>query len=76
MTDDGAIWSILRYHAPKKRWISMDEIFAIIESHVVFDFEDMEIVNPSLGNPRWKHNVRHLLKLKKERGIIRTRKKK
>jgi len=78
-TDDGgimmqtaAIWSILQTHAPRKRWISIGELYTIVESHSTLDNEDLEV--HASHTPMWKLNVRRVLENKKRTGRVQGRK--
>lgn len=71
MTQPSALWGTLQQHAPKRRWISMTEIFSIIEAHSAFDSDDLKLL-PS-NDLRWKRNVRQLLRGKKKTGKVKGR---
>jgi hypothetical protein len=71
MLQRSTIWSILRRHVPKQQWVSIGEIFMIVESHWTMDSEDMELNARHI--PRWKRNVRSELHSMKKRGRIQGR---
>lgn len=73
MTGPGEIWRILSVYAPKRRWISIGEVFTIVESRSTLDSEDLRLGN-SL-TPKWKLNVRRVLQTKKRKGVIQGRQK-
>jgi len=73
MTGRVAIWNIMLENIPRRQWISIGEIFSIVESRSDLDNEDLEL-NP-LQVPRWKINVRRALMNKKRAGRIQGRKK-
>ena len=73
MTGPGEIWKILNDHAPKKQWISIGEIFSIVESQSTLDTEDLHL--SSSLTPNWKLNVRRVLQTKKRRGALQGRQK-
>jgi len=73
MTGQVAIWNIMRKHIPRKQWISIGEIFAIVESRSDLDNEDLEI--NSMHIPRWKFTVRRALMDKKRAGFVQGRRK-
>ena len=67
------IWSILKDHVPRKRWVSIGEIFSIVESHSTLDNEDLKVHTPTANSPRWKVAVRRLLATQKKGGKVRGR---
>jgi hypothetical protein len=71
VTQTSALWGTLQRHAPKRQWISMPEIFSIIESHSTFDYDDLKLL-PS-NDPQWKRNVRQLLQDQKKTGRVKGR---
>jgi hypothetical protein len=73
MTDDATIWRALQESLPKKIWVSLSDIYAIVQSRVYLDREDLERRHPSSGSPQWKTNVRRLLRAQARVGRIRTR---
>jgi hypothetical protein len=72
MTGPSAMWNVMRTHIPRKRWVSIGEIFEIVESRSKLDKEDLEL--NSMSFPRWKLNVCRALMEKKKTGGIRARK--
>jgi hypothetical protein len=73
MTDDATIWRTLQEFLPKRTWISLSDIYGIVQSRVLLDKEDLEHQTPSSGFPQWKANVRRLLRAKARIGRIRAR---
>ena len=74
MTDNSTIWKALQEHLPKRTWIPIAEVFATVQNRVVLDEEDLEHAPSPRNTPRWKSNVRHLLRMKQRTGSIRARK--
>ncbi len=74
VTDNKTIWNTLQQHVPKRKWISLSEIFAIIQARISLDAEDLGRASSHSGTPRWEANVRRLLRVKVQTGIVRTRK--
>ncbi len=74
VTDNTTIWNTLQKHVPKRKWISLSEIFAIIQARVLLDAEDLGPASPHSGTPRWHANVRRLLRVKVQTGNVRSRK--
>jgi hypothetical protein len=73
MTNSAIIWKTLQERLPKHTWMPIAEVYAAVENYVQLDAEDLENVHPSSPRPRWKSNVRRLLRQKKESGTIRHR---
>jgi hypothetical protein len=71
MTDNTTIWKSLQEHLPKRTWIPIAKIFATVEKFVPLDGEDLYAAQPE--RPRWKSNVRRLLRLKVRAGSVRSR---
>jgi hypothetical protein len=76
MTDNAAIWKTLQERLPKHTWMPIAEVYAAVENNVPLDAEDLHNIHPSAHRPRWKSNVRRLLREKKECGTIRARRSK
>ncbi len=55
---------------PPGRWLSPGEICELVESNVTLDREDMETVPPTQREPKWRRNVRNVLKADKSTGRI------
>ena len=64
------IWSIIRTHMPRERWISVDEIYQMVERYGNLDVEDFEPQSPTSNIPKWKRNVRNVLQYRKGTGEI------
>ena len=72
MTGRAAIWNIMREHLPRRQWISISEIFAIVESRSDLDKEDLAL--NCFRVPKWRLTVRRALMEKKRAGSIQGRK--
>ena len=70
MLQTSTIWNVMQDHVPKKQWVPIDRIFAIIESHCVLDKEDLKIHVRAPKNPHWRTSVRRVLDVKKKSGEI------
>jgi hypothetical protein len=73
MTDNATIWKTLQERLPKRTWMPISAIYAAVETYVQLDAEDLEDVRATLHRPRWKSNVRRLLRQKKECGTVHAR---
>ncbi len=75
MTDNTTIWNTLQDYVPKRKWISLSEIFTVLQGRILLDAEDLGRASSRSGGLRWEANVRHLLYTKVHTGIVRSRKK-
>lgn len=64
------IWSILRTRMPNSGWLSLQDIYELVDSHGILDDEDYEPQSPTSDLPKWKRNVRNVLQYRKQRGEI------
>jgi hypothetical protein len=67
------IWGIIQEHAPRKQWVSSEDIYTIVELHGELDDEDRQ-PSPRSNTPRWKSRVRNVLAIRLNKGGIRSRK--
>jgi hypothetical protein len=73
-TDDKTLWKTLQKYTPRKRWVALADIFAIVQRRTDLDTGDLERTNSRSGTPRWKSNIRRILHSKQRDGSIRGRK--
>jgi hypothetical protein len=71
MTDNATIWKSLQQHLPRRTWIPIARVFAAVEQYVALDGEDLKYSRSE--RPRWKSNVRRLLRTKERAGRVRAR---
>ena len=64
------IWNIIRTHMPRECWVSLDEIYQMVERYGNLDVEDSEPQSPTSDIPKWKRNVRNVLQYRKGTGEI------
>jgi hypothetical protein len=74
MLPEATIWNILQAHVPHGQWISMSEIFAIVQLHGKFDSGDLEAYRRNTLTPAWRVRVKRILDKKKKAGKIQGRK--
>ena len=73
MTDNEKFWEAIQENLPKKTWIPIKDIFDMVKHKVKLDDEDLALF-PSPGKiPRWKSNVKILLRSKREAGSVHSR---
>ncbi len=65
------IWDIILKKMPRGTWVSLQEIYQLIENHVSLDSEDFEPQSPKSDIPKWKRNVRNVLQYRKRTEEIR-----
>jgi len=73
MTKDAALWATLREHLPRKSWVSIEDIYQIVERNVSLDADDLGCNGVESARPRWKRNVRRLLHSKQKDGTLMSR---
>lgn len=64
------IWKCLQKYLPKRKWVSLQEIYRIVGIHMILDDEDFEWQSPASDTPKWKRNVRNTLQARKKKGKI------
>lgn len=61
---------IMNVHIPKNQWISLDNIYLLMEGHGNLDIDDSKYSAPGNMEPKWKRNVRNVLQADKKVGKI------
>ena len=56
------IWDIIQANMPRERWVPLQEIYQIVERYGDLDAEDFEPESPTSDRPKWKRNVRNVLR--------------
>jgi len=69
------VFAILDKHMPRKRWVSCNEVFEIVEAHTKIDAADRSSAPPLSKTPKWKIVVRDVLLQWLKEGRIRRRSK-
>jgi len=64
------IWDCLQSHLPKGQWISLQNIYTLIENNLTLDSEDFQPQAPTSNIPKWQRNVRNVLQYRKRTGEI------
>lgn len=60
------IWEIIQRRMSRGRWVSLEEIYQIVERYGNLDAEDFEPQSPTSDIPKWKRNVLQYRKGTKE----------
>jgi hypothetical protein len=55
---------------PRGHWVSLEEIYQVVEKHWNLDAEDFHPQSPTSDIPKWKRNVRNVLQYRKSTGEI------
>lgn len=70
MTRLPEIWDCILENLPRNIWVSLEEIYSLIEKHIELDNEDSEPQSPTSDVPKWKRNVRNVLQYRKRKNEI------
>ncbi len=65
------IWDILLKKMPRECWVSLQQIYKIVERYGSLDREDFYPKAPGSSIPKWKRNVSNVLQNRKDNGAIR-----
>jgi len=65
------IWDILLKKMPRETWVSLEEIYNLVERYGSLDREDFYPQAPGSDIPKWKRNIRNVLQNRKDNGLIR-----
>jgi len=67
------VFVILDKYMPRKRWVTCQEVYQIVEAHSAIDASDRTIPPPLSKTPKWKIVVRDVLLQWLKEGRIRRR---
>ena len=73
MTGNEKIWEAMQKNLPKQTWIPIKDIFDMVKHKVKLDDEDLALFPAPGKTPRWKSNVKMLLRSKQEAGSVHSR---
>jgi len=59
------IWEIILTYIPRGCWVSLRKVYQIVERHGSLDAEDFNPQSPISDIPKWKRNVRNVLRYRK-----------
>lgn len=63
------ISEILSMKLTKGNWISIEQVYGLIEKYANLDSDDFEWQSPTSSIPKWKRNVRNVLQKRKTKDI-------
>jgi DNA-binding GntR family transcriptional regulator len=64
------IWEIIRNNLLRGKWVTLEEIYQMIENNWNLDTEDFEWQSHTSEIPKWKRNVRNVLQYRKRKNEI------
>jgi hypothetical protein len=70
MTHLSEIWSCIRQCMPRRQWVSLQEIYSIVEERLTLDAEDFAPQSPTSDVLKCQRNVRNVLQYRKGKGDI------
>jgi hypothetical protein len=70
MSKSDEIRICLEKYATKKTYLSLSEIYKIIEKNLVLNEDDLSCVTDEHKEPKWQRNVRNVLQSDKESSNI------
>ena len=69
-TRQPVMWDLMCRRLPKGEWVSLQDIYDLIEGEVDLEPDDFEPAATTTTTPRWKRNVRNILQYRKGTGEI------
>jgi hypothetical protein len=63
-------WTALAQNAPRGEWLSIADVYAVVQRSVVLHAEDEPPISPTNRSPRWKRTIRNALQRRKALGQI------
>ena len=70
MSKSDEIRICLKKYTPKNTYLSLSEIYKIIEKNLVLNEDDLSCVTDEHKEPKWQRNVRNVLQSDKESSNI------
>lgn len=70
MLNSKAAWQVLVDKVPTGEWLTLDQLYAIVERDAPLDDVDRTGVSEGSKSPKWKRTVRNVLQRKKSLGEI------
>jgi hypothetical protein len=58
-------WEVVEDKAPRGSWLTIGELYALVEANASLDAEDHVAISPTNSSPRWKRTVRNALQRRK-----------
>jgi hypothetical protein len=73
MTDNRIFRETLQRHLPRRQWITIADIYSLVERHMPLDNEDRLCAGHITTVPRWHTNVRRVLYGMRREGRVMSR---
>ncbi len=73
MTNDTILRETLQRHMPRRQWITIAEIYSLVEHCMALDNEDLRCATHGTPVPRWHANVRRVLYHMRREGRVMSR---
>lgn len=70
MLTSAQAWEALASEAPRGEWLSITQLYEIVERNVSLEEADARPISTSNSSPRWKRTVRNALQRRKALGQI------
>ena len=70
MTHLPEIWACLKINMIRGQWVSLENIYDMVQNNLSLDSEDFHPQSPSSDTPKWKRNVRNVLQYRKRKNEI------
>ena len=64
------IWDMIQTKMPRGHWVSLEEIYRMVEEYGNLSNDDFKPQSPASDIPKWKRNVRNALQYRKSTGEI------
>ena len=64
------IWGVIQAKISRERWVSLEELYEVVEEYGNLDTDDFKPQSPTSDIPKWKRNVRNVLQYRKSTGEI------
>ena len=64
------IWEIINSELARDEWISLQNIYSLIEANIRLKDDDFLPSAPNISEPKWMRNVRNVLQNRKGTGDI------
>lgn len=66
MLTSGQAWDVLRSHAPRDQWLTLQDVYALVSAYVELDEQDRAPIATNGKSARWQRTVRNALQTHKQ----------